>query len=79
MALVLSGYVGGFLAFMAMRRSRSERAICSLALLTIVLVGAASAPMVWSFTQAFTEEWCEYQPGGRGNPNTNPEDIPPIC
>jgi hypothetical protein len=48
--------------------------------LAIILVVAASAPVVWVAAQAFTEEWCEYQPGGRGNAEISSlDEIPAVC
>ncbi|MHA7248943.1 hypothetical protein [Arthrobacter tecti] len=77
--LIVIVYAAGLMSFVAMRRSESPRKTWILACLTIILVVAASAPIVYAFSQAFLEEWCEYQPGGRGNPSQSIDDIPAVC
>lgn len=77
---VLAAFIGGLVAFVMMRRSVTARRTWVWAGLAIILVGAASAPVVWSIAQGFIEEWCEYQPGGRGNADIGSlDEIPAMC
>ncbi|AFR30228.1 hypothetical protein ARUE_c33470 [Arthrobacter sp. Rue61a] len=78
--LVASGTEHLALAFVMMRRSVTARRTWVWAGLAIILVVAASAPIVRVAAQAFAEEWCEYQPGGRGNAEIRSlDEIPAVC
>ncbi|MFF1254466.1 hypothetical protein ACFVYC_18500 [Pseudarthrobacter sp. NPDC058329] len=77
---VLATFIAGFMAFVMMRRSVTARRTWVWAGLTIILVAAASAPIVWAAAQAFVEEWCEYQPGGRGGAEIRSiDEIAAVC
>ncbi len=77
---VLSTFLAGLVAFVMMRRSVTTRKTWVWAGLAIILVVAASAPIVWVAVQAFAEEWCEYQPGGRGGAEIRSvDDVPALC
>lgn len=77
---VLAAFVAGLVAFVMMRRSVTARSTWVWAGLAIILVVAASAPVVWVAGELFTEEWCEYQPGGRGNAEISSlDEIPAAC
>jgi hypothetical protein len=58
--------MAGSAAFLVMRRSASARSTSVWAALTVIPVGAASAPVVWSLGLTFFEEAAEYLSGGRG-------------
>lgn len=77
---VLAAFIAGLVAFVMMRRSVSARMTWLWAGLAIMLAVAASAPYVWVASQVFTQEWCEYQPGGRGNADIRSlDEIPAVC
>lgn len=77
---VLATFIAGLVSFVMMRRSVTARRTWVWAGLAIVLVVAASAPIVWAAIQAFAEEWCEYQPGGRGGAEIRSvDDVPAVC
>jgi hypothetical protein len=79
-SVVLATFIAGLVAFVMMRRSVTARRTWVWAGLAIILVVAASAPIVWVAAQVFTEEWCEYQPGGRGNADIRSlDEIPAVC
>lgn len=77
---VLATFLAGLVAFVMMRRSVTARKTWVWAGLAIILVVAASVPMVWVAVQAFAEEWCEDQPGGRGGAEIRSVDeVPVLC
>ncbi|WP_156507363.1 hypothetical protein [Arthrobacter sp. OY3WO11] len=79
-SVVLAVFIAALVAFVMMRRSITARRTWVWAGLSIILVAAASAPVVWVASQNFIEEWCEYQPGGRGNADTGSlDEIPAVC
>lgn len=77
---VLATFLAGVVAFVMMRRSVTVRKTWVWASLAIILVVAASAPIVWVAMQASAEDWCEYQPGGRGGSEIRSvDDVPALC
>ena len=79
-SVVLAAFIAGLVAFLMMRRSVTAGRTWVWAGLAIILVGAASAPVVWASSQIFIEEWCEYQPGGRGGADIGSlSEIPAVC
>ena len=77
---VLATFIAGLVSFVMMRRSVTARRTWVWAGLTIVLVVAASAPILWVTAQSIAEEWCEYQPGGRGGAEIRSfDEVPAVC
>jgi hypothetical protein len=78
--LVLLGYVLAAGAIAKFWRSKDSRSTWIWATAAGMLVLAASLPALWTFGQLFLDEWCEYQPGGRGHANISSlAEIPFAC
>lgn len=47
---------------------------------TVVLLLAAALPVIYLIGLVFNDQWCEYQPGGKGGIEpVDLEDIPRSC
>lgn len=64
----------------AARRARTGGGTAALTMVTAGLLLACAAPLFLGVAAAFTEEWCEGQPGGRGGTGYHSDaDVPALC
>lgn len=78
--VVLAAFIAGLVSFVMMRRSVTASKTWVWASLSIILVVAASAPVISAGAQGVSQQWCEHQPGGRGNAKISSlDEIPVVC
>ncbi|MEG9250254.1 hypothetical protein V6S67_19355 [Arthrobacter sp. Soc17.1.1.1] len=81
MAPTLAAGVGAIASYVMLKtRKHTTKQAWAWSVITIVLLLAAALPMLYSMSLVFNDQWCEYQPGGKGSMEpVDLEDIPRSC